>query len=267
MRVMPLPRIVSSIVLAGLLVAASGRASSADREPTAREIVDEILAADPWGLGGAEVKARAIITDAKGKTRTLSFTARSRRHDPPLSKSLVRFLAPADLAGTSFLQIQQPDGDDGRWLFLPELGRSRRVAGDMRRTSFMGTDFSYADVDRRDLRDADVELAGSEKLGSHDCWKVVARPRGDGALYGRIEIWARKDNLVPLKWTMHGRSGVHVKTLTAKEIRRIDGRWFITRSVMESHEESRSTELHLDEVIPREDIPDEEFSVRNLEKI
>lgn len=258
-------RIPVAPLLAALLIAPGG--ARGGQAPTARAIIDKVIDADPWGLAGAEVKARAIIRDSGGGTRELSFVGRSKRYDPPLSKSLVRILGPADLAGTSFLQIQKSDGDDDRWLYLPDLKKSRRIAGNARKSAFMGTDFSYADMDRRDLRDSDAKLAGEEKLGKYDCWHVVATPTADDAQYGKIEIWVRKDNSVPLKWMMYSRSGVHLKTLVAEEIKRIDGRWFITRSLMQNHQDSRSTQLILDEVKPTDDLPDDEFTVRNLEKI
>jgi hypothetical protein len=196
-------------------------------EPLApAEIVRQMLNTDAWGLGEAEVSARAIIKDERGSQRELAFSARSRRHAPPLTKSLVRFRAPADLAGVGFLQIQKADDDDDRYLFLPELGKARRIAGNTRGSAFMGTDFTYA----------------------------------------RLEIWVRTDNFVPLKTLMYNRAGVLLKTLVTLELRRIDGRWFLTRSRMTDHAAARTTELVLDNIQPKSDVPDDEFTVRNLEK-
>src|SRR5438874_1410770 len=107
------------LALVLLLPAVAARAQTAD------EVVRKVLDSDTWGLADSEVSARATIRDAGGGTRLLAFTGRSRRYAAPLSKSLVRFSAPADLAGVGFLQIQKKDGDDERFLFLPELKRSR----------------------------------------------------------------------------------------------------------------------------------------------
>ena len=93
----------------------------ADATPSASEIVRRMLDSDPWGLGDADVTARAIVRDESGRTRQLVFRARSLRYDPPLTKSLVRFTAPPDLAGVGFLLIQKKDGDDDRWLLLLAL--------------------------------------------------------------------------------------------------------------------------------------------------
>lgn len=236
-------------------------------EPLApAEIVRQMLSTDAWGLGEAEVSARAIIKDERGSQRELAFSARSRRHAPPLTKSLVRFRAPADLAGVGFLQIQKADDDDDRYLFLPELGKARRIAGNTRGSAFMGTDFTYADLDRRDLREGTAVLKGQEDLGKFPCYRLEVSPKRADSPYARLEIWVRTDNFVPLKTLMYNRAGVLLKTLVTLELRRIDGRWFLTRSRMTDHAAARTTDLVLDNIQPKSDVPDDEFTVRNLEK-
>jgi hypothetical protein len=252
-------------LLAIVLLTAAPHAK-ADGALTAAQIVAKVLDSDPWGLSGAEVTARATLKDDNGRTKQLAFTARSHRHAAPLAKSLVRVTAPGDLAGVGFLQIQKSDGDDDRWLFLPDLKRARRIAGNSRQSSFVGTDFTYADMDRRDIRDSNAKLLGEEKLGSYDTYHLDIAPKGGDATYARIEMWVRKDNFIPLKAKMFAKSGVHLKTLTTQEVKRISGRWFITRSLMENHADRRSTDLVLDSVNPTDSIPDDEFTVRTLEK-
>ena len=233
---------------------------------TAADLVQGILRSDPWGLGDAHVVARATIREKSGGLRQLVFETKSRRYDGLLAKSVLRVTAPADLAGMAFLQIQTESGDDDRWLYLPELRRSRRVAGRTRQSAFMGTDFSYADLDRRDLRDADARLAGSASLDQVPCWRVDVSPRAADAVYGRLEIWIRKDNGVPIQWQMFARSGTLVKTLVASEVRRIEDRWFIVRSVMTNLADGRETLLTLDRIVPTHTLPDDEFTVRALER-
>ncbi len=235
-------------------------------EPSPRAILDRVLEADPWGLSGAIISAHATVRDRSGATRELAFSGRSRRYDGLLSKGIVRFTTPADVAGVGFLQVQSKSGDDDRFLYLPELKRARRISGSNRAQAFMGTDFSYADLDRRDLREAAVAARGDETLARFPCWRISVTPTGADATYARAELWVRKDNFLPLKMEMYGRSGALLKTLTTQEVRRIGGRWFITRSTMVSHEQQRQTELTIQQLEPRTDLADGEFTVRNLEK-
>lgn len=233
---------------------------------TAPQIVAKVVESDPWGLGGAEVNAKAIVTEKSGKTRALLFDAKSRRYAPPLGKSLITFQAPADVAGMKFLQIQNADSDDERFLYTPELKRSRRIAGSNRSESFMGTDFSYADLDGRDLRQSTSVLKADETIGKFDCYHVAVTPKNADAVYSKIDLWVRKDNYVPLKWVMFDKRSQPVKTLVAREIQRHGGRWFITGSRMTDNTTGRSTELTLEKIDRREDIPLDDFSVRAIEK-
>jgi outer membrane lipoprotein-sorting protein len=235
--------------------------------PNVEEILGKVLGSDPWGIGGAVMSARATLKDKRGATSTLSLVARSRRYDPPFSKSIVRFTAPADLAGAGFLQIQKREGDDERFLFLPELKRSRRIAGNLRGTSFMGTDFSFADLDRRDLRESTSTKLSDENVGPHPCFRVQSIPKRSDSPYERIELWIRKDNYLPLKMKLYDRAKVLLKTFTAQEVRRVSGHWYITRSRMVNHVQTHETELVIENITPATDISDDEFTVRNLEKL
>lgn len=258
--------VIAIATAAGAYAPTASADTKSASHPSAPQIVAKVVESDPWGLGGAEVNAKAVVTEKSGKTRSLVFDAKSRRHAPPLGKSLITFQAPADVAGMKFLQIQNANADDERFLYTPELKRSRRIAGSNRSESFMGTDFSYADLDGRDLRQSASVLKGDETIGKFDCYHVAVTPKNSDAVYGKIELWVRKDNYVPLKWIMFDKGGSPVKTLVAKEIQRHGGRWFITGSRMTDNSTGRMTELMLEKIDRREDIPLDSFSVRAIEK-
>jgi len=259
----------SSVVFFGLLpaVVVGSAMALADSAPTADGVVQKVLEADPFGFGDAEVVAHSTLTDKRGAISNMSFVARSRRYDPPFSKSLVRFSAPPDLAGAGFLQIQNRQGDDDRYLFLPDLKRSRRISGNLRKNAFMGTDFSFADLDRRDLREGTAVLLPDEAIGKFPCYRVQLKPRRDDSPYTRIEMWIRKDAYLPLKMQMYDAAGVLLKTFAAEQVQRINGHWFITRSKMTNHVESHVTSLVLERITVTTAIAEDELTVRALEKL
>jgi hypothetical protein len=234
---------------------------------SAQQIIDQMLESDPWGMSGAEVVGAATVKDQGGSTKVVRFTSRSRRIGKNLSKSLTRITAPADLKGVGLLQIQNEKSDDERHLFLPDLKRARRIVGSSRSGSFVGTDFSYGDMDRKDFRESTSTLKGNEKLGKHECYRLEIVPSGKEALYAKIEAWVRTDNFVPLKILMYSKSGGLLKTQTVQEIQKISGRWFIMKSTMVSENERRSTELVLEKVTVDDKIDDGEFTVQNLERL
>jgi uncharacterized protein len=240
---------------------------AAAKTPSGKEIIDRVLDADPLALMNAETKGRIVLRDKRNTTSQMVFQAQARRHGRGLSRTLVRFSAPADIAGTGFLQIQREGADDDRFLFVPELKRSRRIAGALRSSAFMGTDFSYADLDLADLRESTSKVVGEEKIGAHDHWRLEVVPSRKDSQYSRFEIWVRKDNHLVFRWRMYDRGGKLFKTFQALQFQRKDGTWFVARSQLTNHRDDHVTELILDDVRPGADVPDEVFPVRNLEKL
>ncbi len=71
---------------------------------------------------------------------------------------------------------EHPDADDERFLYLPALGRVRRIAGQEKQESFVGSDLSYEDIGGRDIADytytfADENATWTAPDGSrHPAW-------------------------------------------------------------------------------------------------
>ena len=131
----------------------------------------------------------------------------------------------------------------------------------------MGTDFSFADLDRRDVRHSEAKLKGSEDVGKFPCHVVDVVPKSKESDYSRIEVWVRKDNFLPLRMKMYDRAGVLAKTFEATETKRVSGAWFISKSRMTNHKQKHTTDLVLEQIAVKSDIADDEFSVRSLEKL
>lgn len=254
--------VLSSLSASSLVVR---DASAEPASLTAQQVVEKALDADSWGRDGVEATARVTVTEKSGQKRELAFQAQSRKYAPSLAKSLLRFSAPADVAGMKFLLVQKNEGDDERTVYMPELKRSRRVAAGNRSERFMGTDFTYADMDRKDIRNGTPVLDADENIGKFPCYHLKVATTVADASYKRVEVWVRKDNLIPLKWVMFNAANAPMKTLVAKELQRHDGRWQITRSLMSDHTSGRTTEILIEKVETRE-VPLEAFTVAALEK-
>jgi hypothetical protein len=252
------------LVPAALLIAAVARADAPP--PTAQDILGRVLDSNPWGLGVASVDAEAVLTDKSGTKSHLAFTSKSKRMASGLTESIVRFSAPSDLAGAGFLQIQKKDGDDDRFVFLPDLKRARRISGGLRATSFMGTDLTFADIDHRDLRAAAPRLVGSETLANWDCYRLDVTAGPDDPQYSHSELWIRKDNYVPLQMKLYDRSGGLLKSFSALELKRISGQWFITKSRVVNEQLHHTTDFSLNRISLDGQYSDDEFTVRALER-
>jgi hypothetical protein len=252
-------------ILASMFVVA--RAHGDPAAPGAESILAHVLESDPFGFSGATIAARLTLTDRNGSKSQLAFTSRSKRLGPGLAEGLVRFSAPPELAGAGFLQVQKKDGDDERFLFLPDLKRSRRISGGLRSNAFMGTDLSFGDLDRRDLREASARLLKNEAIEKWDCYVLDVVSKRADSQYSHGELWIRKDNYVPLRMKFYDRGGALMKTFDALEVRRVSGQWFISKSKVTNVQQSHTTEMVMDQISTSDHYGDDDFTVRTLETL
>lgn len=242
-------------------------AGRADPELTAGEVLRRMLRNDAFGFNGSEVRMRMVLSSRDGSRRTRVFESLSRK-DGDEVKSIVRFREPADVAGTAFLLIQHADREDEQYVWLPALRRTRRIVGRERQGSFMGSDFSYADLDQRDFREnASSRRMPDERLGQSDCYVIESTPgASSGSQYGKILVWVRKADHVPLRIKFFDRSGRLLKTMYSRRVTTMQGRPVIMESRMQNAQDGHSTDLVIESITFRNDVPADLFTPRSLER-
>ena len=75
------------------------------------------------------------------------------------------------------LVVNHPDRASDQWMWTPAIERDRRIALQDRSTRFFGTDFSFEDLEERDVDQYDYTLAGDEAIDGVACWKVQSVPK------------------------------------------------------------------------------------------
>jgi hypothetical protein len=105
------------------------------------------------------------------------------------SKAMLRFVAPAEVKGVGLLIVNHPDRASDQWMWRPSIGRDQRIAMQDRSTRFFGTDFSFEDLEERDVNQFDFKLLGEES----GAWKIESRPR-KSSQYTHSVLWIKKDN-------------------------------------------------------------------------
>jgi len=263
MRVRP----VLGLMLAGLCVLPVAAHAQQQPQLTADQIVQRMLAQDAFGWEGARTRVRMILTARGTARRERVIQSMSRRKDGRL-QMLVRFLSPSDVAGTAFLMIERGGGASEQYIYLPGLHRTRRITGREREGSFMGSDFSYADFDRRDTRDSVHRKLPDETIGGVPAYVIESVPRRGAAesAYGRIQSWVRRDNFLPLRVRFFDRRGRSLKTLYGRRIRNIEGRPVVVEIRIDNHQTLHTTELVVDQLERRRDLlTDAQFTPTALE--
>src|SRR6516162_7427879 len=164
------------------------------------------------------------------------------------SKSELRFIAPPDVKGVALLVINHPERASDQWMWIPAEERDRRIALQDRSTRFFGTDFSFEDLEERDVDQYSYNLAGDDNLNGVACWKIESRPQqGKSSQYTSSFWWIRKDNYVITRLDNYDKEKL-VRSINYKDIKLIGGIWTaLTAEVAETQRNSR-TLLKLDKV-------------------
>ena len=82
-------------------------------------------------------------------------------------KSINFFLSPADVRNTAFLTYDWDDEnkEDDNWLYLPALRKIKRISSGNKKDSFMGSDFSYADMNGLEITDWQYRFVKTSDVG------------------------------------------------------------------------------------------------------
>lgn len=256
-------RLVTQLFLLILCAFTAGPAL-AQANLTAEQIVDKMLKQDAFGWDEAETTVRMTLVESNG-TRKDRVMENLRRRKAGLQQMVVRFRSPQDVAGTAFLMLEREGGESEQHIYLPGLKRTRRIVGREREGSFMGSDFSYADMERSDTKSAAQKRLPDEEVSGVKTFVIESTPKPGTSSYAKIETWVRQDNYLPLRIRYYDKSGALLKTLYTKRIRNMEGRPVIVEAQMVNKKTGHSTEFVLDNLRPRKDIPDTAFTPTALE--
>jgi len=182
------------------------------------------------------------------------------------SKAIIRFTAPAEVKGVALLVSNHPDRASDQWMWTPSIGRDRRIALQDRSTRFFGTDFSFEDLEERDVNQFDFKLAGEEPIDGVSCWRIEARPRqGKSSQYTLTRIWIRKDNYVRAQYESYIKDQV-VRRLRHSDIKNVQGIWTpLTLEMTDLRRKSR-TILRTDKLIYNMPMKEDDFTVQALRR-
>jgi hypothetical protein len=258
----------SALVAVALAVSFPTGARADDANPTAGELAQKTLDHDTFGFEGTQIHARLVLTDAGASqpTQERAFDGISQKGDGNLIKSVIRFTAPANVAGTAFLMVQHAGAPDEQYIYLSRMKTTRRIGGTGEREgSFMGSDFSYADLERKDVRDAKYTRLADDPVGKEPCFVLQAIPNPATAVYSKVVMWVRQKDWIPLRVQMFGKDGQLDKTMFTKRVRVIDNKPVVVESHTENARTHHTTDLVLDDVQFKSDLPDAAFVPAALE--
>jgi outer membrane lipoprotein-sorting protein len=205
------------------------------------------------------------VFDAKGKIadKRWSFERLGSHGD---SKSVLRFTAPAEVKGVALLVVNHLDRASDQWMWTPAIERDRRIALQDRSTRFFGTDFSFEDLEERDVNQYGYTLLGEEAIDGAACWKIESTPKeGKSSQYTRSIVWIRKDNYALARIENYVKNQV-VRRLNYSDIENIQGIWTARQLEMSDLRRGSRTRLTLDKLQYNLPFKDDDFTLQAIRR-
>ncbi len=180
------------------------------------------------------------------------------------ARNLIRFLEPPEVRGVGFLSLGRPGKNPDQWLYLPSMKRERRIASQDRDASFVGTDFSYEDMEDFDHAKYDVDWLREEPCGTSTCSVIEAKPK-EKSSYERKILWIRTDTLYVVRVDSFRKGEKEPwKRLALEELAQVDGHWVAKRMEMSDLRKGSRTTVRLEELAFDRAQPADRFTIQNL---
>lgn len=205
------------------------------------------------------------VIDAKGKVTDKRWTY-DRLGSHGSSKAVIKFTAPAEVKGMALLVLNHPDRASDQWLWTPAIARERRVAAQDRSTRFFGTDFSFEDLEERDVNQYQYSTAGEEAVDGAQTWKIESRPvEGRSSQYTRSLLWIRKDNYAFARIENYSKDQL-IRRLDYKDFEKVAGIWTARTLEMTDLRRNSRTILKLDKLEYNVPMKEEDFTLQALRR-
>jgi outer membrane lipoprotein-sorting protein len=217
--------------------------SSFAQTPGAEEIVrNELL---HFYQSGKDFQAKVVmrLINAQGTQRERSLNMfRLNVGNQGDQRYLMTFEAPADVRGLGFMVWKYSKKDSERWLYFPALKAVKRVAADDKRSSFVGSDFTYEDISGRGLDEEKHVLLRQENMADRPTHVIESRPN-TATTYKRRLIWIDRERWLPIKEEYYDTQDKLQRTFKADKVEQINGHWTVTQRSMHNAQTGGRTEV------------------------
>ena len=212
------------------------------------------------------------IVDGRGIERNRELIMRTLKRPNGEDKTSTVFLVPPEVRGTAFLQFAHKDRDAEQWLFLPALGRIRQIAAQSTNESFMGTDFSYRDLElltdvfEWDEEEAPAKLVGTEQIDGREAALIELQPKKKDVGYQRIRLLLERDALLLRRMEFYGSGDTPKKLLRLDAVRDVQGIPTAFTLEMVQPPLNSKTDVTVVDVKYNQSLPEDLFTTRALER-
>ena len=192
----------------------------------------------------SEYSEGIITVEEKGKTKQKAWRS-WRLGWGPDAKGLIQFQEPAEVKGVGLLTLSHASRPAEQWFYAPAIDRDRRVAKQEKSTRFLGTHFTYEDMEERDVDAYTYVLAGEAAVAGAACFTIEATPKpGEESQYSKLVFAVIKDRYVTIRVEAYVEGSLR-RVFTGSDVRDESGipivhRWSLTDTKRQGRPRSRS---------------------------
>jgi outer membrane lipoprotein-sorting protein len=212
-------------------------------------------------------RSRMVITAKNGSASERVIDQYSKDDAKGHSRMVIVFQQPASVKGTRFLTMEKSSGGKDQWIYLPSLGKVRRIAASEGGSGFMGTDMSYDDLSAQDRKPAEDthRMLREESYKGASCYVIQSIPKDPSYQYGKMIFWIDKTTLVNYKIDLYDRRGNLIKVMESSGFHDIQGYLTPAEMKMTTLGAGTSTTIYTDIIKYNDPVPEGVFTTAYLE--
>lgn len=219
------------------------------------------------GFGKYVAKQVMVLRDRKGRESKRELQVKILEVEEGGDRLLFLFDEPRDVRGTALLIHSNGDQPDDQWFFLPATNRVTRLNSSGQSKSFMGSEFSYEDMNPPEVSKFTYKYLRDEPCQDLNCTVSERVPVSKGSNYSRQLVW--HDDVAHRVWKIeyYNRRGDHLKTLTINGYEQyLEQYWYAQTMVMTNHVNGKSTTLNWSDYDFQVDLDESDFTQTSLRR-
>jgi hypothetical protein len=219
---------ITTLTVAALLV---GNVFAQTPEQRGLEIALETERRDS-GFGDYVVDGHMILKSASDATGERRFTMYTLETVDDGDKRLVMFHEPKDLNGMISLTYSHGLQPDDQWIYLPALGRTKRLAARDKTGSFAGSEFAFEDIGTWEVKKYSYSYLRDEVWDGIDTFVVENTPAYPYSGYAKIIEWVDQAIYHPRRLLYYDLAGRPLKELRFHDYQQYADRYWRPKEVV-----------------------------------
>jgi hypothetical protein len=234
-------------------------------ELTAKEIIDKSLEHKSLSYENSEAKIKMILIDKEKNQEDRAVLIKSKKIDNQ-QRTLSIFSGDVEINGVKFLSIENKNDGDEQYLFYPAQNKINRVVSSSnKKERFLGTDFTYSDLEQKHQKDANFKKLDDANIGKNSCYVIESTPnKTDDSQYLKAILFIRKNDFIPLKVKFFNKDGDFFKEYLVKKVKTQNGKKIISLSTMSDLKRKHTTILELEYLNENIQLKDSDFYKESL---